>query len=317
MTIAKTATNVSQYRIHDYYYDRARDGLRDVLKALSSIHSVQTVLLPGYIGWSAREGSGIWDPVSAEESLSVRFYRMTADLNIDLNGFERLLCELKNVRFVLLLVNYFGFVDANAFTVANLARLHGGVVVEDNAHAFFSYQFRERDMSDIVFFSLHKMFPFANGGSVRILSESLASIPLNGRSAIGSDCPWSYDISGIARARRRNFQILDDMICSAPANAQYFLPLRKLRSISDVPQSYPIRLKSGNRNQVYHELNEMGFGVVSLYHTLIEPLCCSAHEDAVNLSRHILNLPVHQGADSAQYGALVDALRASCVSSME
>ena len=48
-------------------------------------------------------------------------------------------------------------------------------------------------------------------------------------------------------------------------------------------------------------MNENGFGVVSLYHTLIEPLHKPEFCETLWLSKHILNLPVHQDVECSKY----------------
>jgi len=274
------------------------------------------VLLPGYIGWSAREGSGIWDPIAQLSSLDKGFYRMTSDLAIDVSSLRLLLEKAGGRICAVLIINYFGFTDIHASSVSELVRQHGGFVIEDNAHGFFSYHCRADDLSDVTFFSLHKMFPFAQGGSVLVKSANLADIALKGCRDIGEENPWDYDWGQISIIRRTNFQAIDELINCAPDYLSFFRPLRNLRSLSDVPQSYPVYLVQGNRDYAYQALNNMGFGVVSLYHTLIEPLHLPDHEDALRLSRKILNLPVHQDVDRAQYANLLSALKLACQHSL-
>ena len=55
-------------------------------------------------------------------------------------------------------------------------------------------------------------------------------------------------------------------------------------------------------------MNAAGFGVVSLYHTLIDQIPRDEFPDSVELSRTILNLPVHHEADTDSLAALVAEL---------
>ena len=51
---------------------------------------------------------------------------------------------------------------------------------------------------------------------------------------------------------------------------------------------------------MYHRLNGEGFGVVSLYHTMIEPLQNKKYEKVNLIATKILNLPVHQDANKCE-----------------
>ena len=50
----------------------------------------ERVLLPAYVGWSAKEGSGVFDPVD-ELGVPYAFYRLDDRLRIDLYGLEQCL----------------------------------------------------------------------------------------------------------------------------------------------------------------------------------------------------------------------------------
>jgi len=62
------------------------------------------------------------------------------------------------------------------------------------------------------------------------------------------------------------------------------------------------------RDNLYFELNNKGFGVVSLYHTLIKELP-EYHHNEIYLSNHILNLPLHQDTNEDEIGLLVTELK--------
>ena len=70
---------------------------------------------------------------------------------------------------------------------------------------------------------------------------------------------------------------------------------------------------SSDRFKVYLDMNELGFGVTSLYHTLIEPLRDDPRfEESRRLAACVLNLPVHQDVDASLYPDLIDSLKRSC-----
>ena len=94
---------------------------------------------------------------------------------------------------------------------------------------------------------------------------------------------------------------------------QCFVPLRTESDlIDDVPQTFPIVIRKGERNKIYEIMNGKGYGVVSLYHTMIEELQTDGHEEALWLSKRIMNLPVHQDCDASQYKKMLDELKNAC-----
>jgi len=72
-----------------------------------------------------------------------------------------------------------------------------------------------------------------------------------------------------------------------------------------VPQTLPVLILNRPRDTLYFELNNLGYGVVSLYHTLIEPIREADFPESHWLSKRILNLPVHQDASVEMLEAMV------------
>lgn len=313
MGLLKTASEHDKYLRHDYYYGSAREGMSDLFRNMVAARLVDTVFLPGYIGWSPNEGSGIFDPLSDLDGLAIRYYKMTCDLRVDLCDLAEKIKGCGVGGFAVLVVNYFGFVDPDITAVTDVIREHSGWIVEDNAHGFFTYQYSEEVFSDATFFSLHKMFPFKGGGSLTVSSDRLKALDYRGDSQSGLDRdPWQYDIAGIARARRRNYKALE-VIVDAPGIAEFFVPLKPTGlPLGTVPQTFPILIAKGDRNQVYELMNGAGYGVVSLYHTLIEPLRVPEFDASRALSRSIMNLPVHQDVDPAGYPEMIRLLVEFC-----
>ena len=82
MFISKIAADARRYRRPFRQFDSARAALKAILEA-QQFNRHDTVLLPAYVGWSPREGSGVFDPI-AELGLRFGFYRVDSRLNIDL-----------------------------------------------------------------------------------------------------------------------------------------------------------------------------------------------------------------------------------------
>lgn len=314
MIIEKAAVNANNYRKKEYYYESARDGMLDLLRNMVKTNLIDTIFLPGYIGWSPKEGSGIFDPLNKIENLAIHYYKMTPELNINCNDLQDKIKQLKTNSFAVLVVNYFGFIDPEIKVIANIVKEHSGWLIEDNAHGFFTYQYTEESYSDATFFSLHKMFPFKRGGSLLINSRILESFNYCGDDLNSTNYnPWQFDIKRIALARRSNYFALQDMMNEIKGVAEYFVPLKKEElAIGTVPQTFPIRILSGDRSKIYELMNEAGYGVVSLYHTLIEPLRSSEYQASLDLSRCILNLPVHQDVDKDRCGKMIQLLVEFC-----
>ena len=76
----------------------------------------------------------------------------------------------------------------------------------------------------------------------------------------------------------------------------------------NIPQTFPILLVDNKiRDDAYFKMNERGYGVVSLYHTMIAELdetFIKAHD----ISRRILNLPVHQDVKKSQLDQMLRLL---------
>lgn len=311
MIIEKTAICEDNYRINEYYYESAREGMFDLLSNMVKAGMINTILLPGYIGWSPKEGSGIFDPINKLTGLSVHYYKVTSALEIDMVDLANRISGLIQGKFAVLIVNYFGFVNSNINDINHLIKSNGGWIVEDNAHGFFTYQYRTVDYCDATFFSLHKMFPFQHGGSLIIKNSQLRQLSFSGDSVQASDfIPWNYDIRSISNKRRENYKIIEEVIAREDSEG-YFAPLKKTLG-DNVPQTFPIYIYKGNRDKIYELMNEAGYGVVSLYHTLIEPLRTPEYQISYDVSRHIMNLPVHQDVDSNKYPDMIRHLIQFC-----
>jgi len=314
MIIEKAATKKDNFVSHNYYYDSARAAMFDLVSNMCISGLIDTLFLPGYIGLSPKEGSGIFDPVNRIEELKLKYYKMTSNLDIDFYDLIYKMRELKSEKFAVLVVNYFGFVDPRIEELTIEIKKKSGWIIEDNAHGFFTYQYYKQSMADATFFSLHKMFPFERGGSLSILNEQLNGLGYCGNSLQNTVYnPWVYDIQKIARLRRENYEELEKII-KDKKYLHLFRPLKESKDHGIIPHTFPICIIHGDRNKIYTLMNEKGFGVVSLYHTLIEPLRTNEFRASLDLSRQILNLPVHQDVDRSHYEEMVALLAKYCES---
>lgn len=302
--IEKKQTNIENFRIPFLYYDRARDAMSDIVNQYFQ-SGYRDIYLPGYIGWSPKEGSGIFDPLNAIDGLARHYYRMSKNLYVNLEDLGGMLIP----HSIVLLVNYFGFRDVRINEIIGMAHERECVVIEDNAHGFFTYFCKGKTEADATFFSLHKMFPFETGGGL-IVNNGFFDNSLVGKRESQEFNPFLYDLNGIAKKRLENYIILLKLMDNQD---EYFVPLReKSELIENIPQSFPIVIRKGNRDKIYEIMNDLRFGVVSLYHTLIDELQNEKYMDTLWLSRRILNLPIHQDCDPILYKEMIEALVDAC-----
>lgn len=305
MMISKIQNKADNYKIKFFYYNRARDAMYDLVSKLVNM-GYKDIYLPGYIGWSPKEGSGIFDPLNDIKELKRHYYRVTKNLYIDFEHLNGCIEE----HSLLLLVNYFGFRDPSIKGITESAHKKDCIVIEDNAHGFYTYFCKGKVGTDATFFSLHKMFPFSSGGGLLIENNDLSIGDLNDLRGEVKFNPFEYNYYAIADVRVSNFRLYS---LAVAGKEKWFVPLRSTDSVDvNIPQTFPIVIKRGNRDKIYEIMNEEGYGVVSLYHTMIDELRGGDNSDAVWLSRRIMNLPLHQDVDSDEIIKLVESLERAC-----
>jgi len=300
MTIEKLAKDRKSFSRRFLARGNARAAFKEYLRAAGA-GDTGRVLLPGYIGWSAREGSGVFDPIS-ETGAAYEFYRLDERLRIDLDDVERRL-RAGGVG-VLVLIHYFGYIDRGYARAVALARKYGARVLEDEAHAMLSDLIGGRcgRLGDAATYSLHKLLPVPSG-AVLVLNPH-ASIGIDGDSDPAE--LWRHDLAGISLRRRENALALHRLLDEIDTKAVE--PLWPEPAVHEVPQTLPVLIHSVSRDRLYEEMNRAGFGVVSLYHTLIKQIERESFPESHRISQCILNLPVHQDATSEQLEEMVGQL---------
>lgn len=296
MPIPKISQHAASLQRTVIMFSSAREAFRAFLARV--VAPTQRVLLPAYVGWSAREGSGVFDPI-ASLKLTVGFYRVDSTLQIDLAHLEQ---ELANGAAVVVLIHYFGHVDPGYASAVELARRYGALIVEDEAHAMFTDMFGGScgRLGDVCLFSLHKLLPMPTGGALVVnpgregLVEGLVSDP-----SIPS--PWEFDLLTMVRARRRHAEVLGELLAPLAGRVD---PLWTLPP-DEVPQTFAVRIRGVSRDLLYERMNAAGFGVVSLYHTMIPEITAAQFPASHELARTVMNLPVHQEASEHELRAMV------------
>jgi dTDP-4-amino-4,6-dideoxygalactose transaminase len=301
--ISKLACRPLRFRRPFRLFDSARSAFKSFLKLLS-LKPGDEVLLPAYIGWSANEGSGVFDPIS-QLGLDYRFYRLDDRLRIDLGDLRGRLAT-GCVR-VLVLIHYFGYVDPAYAAAVELARQHGVWVLEDEAHALLTDWVGGGSgrLGDACVFSLHKMLPVSGGGMLSVTAEHESLLTRAEGIANDVSPPWHYDFLEIARRRRRNAAVLAELL---EPLGDHLEPLWGLPGPAEVPQTFPVTIRKASRDNLYFALNDAGFGAVSLYHTMIPQIASSEFPAAHRLATTIFNLPVHQDVEPEHLADMVHHL---------
>lgn len=301
--IAKTALSDGDYRRTTVPFPSARAAFRAFLERTCAAKK-KRVLLPAYVGWSQREGSGVLDPVT-ELGLPVSFYRVDSSLRADLAHLEELLG--RGDAGAVTLIHYFGYREPASAEVARLARAHGALVLEDEAHAMLTDLVGGAcgRLGDACIYSLHKMLPLRTGGALVVNPRApsvLTGEPFAPTAGVGS--PWEFDLARLASVRRRNARTLERLLAPLAGRVDLFRPWAD----DEVPQTFPVLIRRAQRDRLYEQMNAAGFGVVTLYHTMVAAISREEFPVSHELARTILNLPVHHEADEEGLARLVAEL---------
>ncbi|UQY34406.1 DegT/DnrJ/EryC1/StrS family aminotransferase [Pseudomonas fulva] len=279
-------------------YPRARDAFEAYLRALE-LRETEVVLMPNYIGYSPREGSGVFDPI-VNSGVNCEFYELDKSLTICLDSIKRCI-ENFDVKLIVV-IHYFGYVDPGYERVVELAKANGIKILEDQAHSLFTdiHGGVSGRLSDASIYSLHKMLPVSSGGALSLQKAGDGYAP----SLVSKLC-FEHDIASLVKARIKNHGYLTRRL------AGHDSVLKALRPVLEpgvVPQTFPVLIISCDRNALYQKMNDSGFGVVSLYHTMISEIQTNPDFQTNYVAERILNLPLHQGADEESLGLMCETL---------
>ncbi len=292
------------------FFDSARRGFEYLLEKIM-IDESSVILMPGYIGESVREGSGVFDPIR-HTKMNYMFYKLNRDLSIDMEDFV-VKIKSPNIKAVLL-IHYFGFPQANLCDIVDLCKKRGVILIEDCAHTITS-NFNGRrlgEFGDFSFFSIHKIVPSRAGGILQINNEEYNSLfDLSVENIESSDLSQFIrtDLDAVSSIRRENYKrYLDALSWSSP----YFDILYPTLQSGVVPLNFPIIIKNYGREKLYFELIDKGVITVSLYYQMIAELPKEEFTLSYSISNSILNLPVHQDIDANDIDLINKQLKSIC-----
>lgn len=308
--ITKEASNKTNCCKKQLFFDSARRGFEYLLAKIMSEESF-VILMPGYIGESIREGSGVFDPIRHTKVRYV-FYKLNEDLSVNMTDFIE---KIKNpdVKAVLL-IHYFGFPQTSVCEIVELCKQKGALLIEDCAHTFTSSCFDRRlgEFGDFSFFSIHKIVPTRAGGILQINNEDYCSLFDSTVENIDSSDLSQFvrtDFEAVSSIRRENYnRYIDALSWDSP----YFSMLYPQLPSGIVPLNFPIIIKNYSREKLYYELIDRGVITVSLYYQMITELPKEEFSVSYSISNTILNLPVHQDINAEDICFINEQLKAIC-----
>ena len=297
--ITKKAMNKNLFKREWFYRDSARVAWSDIIEKYKNLNPNGKILLPSYIGWSSNEGSGIFDSL-INSGLDYDFYELGMRLKINIDDFKSKIG--KNENPLVLLVHYFGFVDSDYNQITNWLCNKHVFFVEDCAHAW---------LTDLIggicgrkgafsFYSLHKLLPLNTGG---IMVNNNPEENLKPQTSPFFEL--NYDLYSIYSIRRSNYKYLANLL----RNIKGIEVIHTKLEDGICPQTLPVIVEDFDRTNLYQQMNDKGFGMVSLYHTMIKQLDNSTSQSANTLSKKIINFPIHQDITHIDLDNLVIELK--------
>ena len=288
--ITKSAENKKKFALNLIFTNSARSAWGHILTG-AEMSGEPVVLLPSYIGFTEREGSGVFDPIE-EASAGYRFYKVDDSLKVDLEDFSRII-KFGEVN-IALVIHYFGFCRSDMNEIKKLCTQCDVILVEDCAHAFQLESNRPKlgNYGDYSFYSLHKYLATDSGGILKInsMEKNLPILP-DAKRILPSILEQyaKTQFLEIENTRRKNF-LLYEKLLSSLNNVEIMFELHD----NDIPQSFPLRVKNNMREKLYFYLINNKMPVTALYYRLIEKIKIEDFPISFSISNEIMNLPVHQ-----------------------
>ena len=300
--IQKDATDTTRH-VRDWIFTNSARTAFEILLRGRSWPTGSSLLMPGYIGYTDREGSGVFDPVRNTGTPST-FYPMGERLQVDLELIQALLATGKHP--MILVIHYFGLAHVDMPAMKELCDRYKVILVEDCAHVPLTEEPGLGTYGGASFHSLHKMLAVPDGGVLRINDPSLD----HGAIAEGETCAATTlehvlrsDLSAIMDVRKSNYAFVAERLKDVEGLDVLYPSIGEL-----VPHDFPIRVKDGLREKLYFALMDKGLPTTALYYRMIDAITSEEHPNAHALSKSILNLPVHQDTLENDLITLCDAL---------
>ena len=303
--ISKSPSDKDRFSYDAHFFPSARYAWSACLRQLAP----RRILLPAYIGFTMREGSGLLDPV-CELNVACSFYPVDRNVRVKSDVIKECLAQQSDIDMVLL-VHYFGWPGGDTRTIKAACDEAGALLVEDCAHAFqWGHPNQELGITgSYAFYSLHKHLPVPAGGLLCINEEGCELSDQFHYHQMDVSIVESLaraDLRSIAAQRRDNLRQLYDGIqgIEGLSTMTVDIPL--------VPHSLPVWIEgTGVREKLYFNLLNRQIPTTALYYQLHKSLEQSLFPTSFAVSEHILNLPIHQDLTSDDIATIVKVLPAA------
>jgi len=295
---AKSGNNSLGFR---QWTSSARTAMLHILQVAKTADR-RGILLPSYIGLSAIEGSGVFDPIRTS-GMPYEFYTVNRALKPNLAS---LTDQLKSGKFQLVfLIHYFGCSQVDVEAFCDLCHKYDVQVIEDCAHTITGgiSDHTLGTFGNYAIFSIHKSTTSHAGGFFYDHNNLLGGAKVSQDSEIDLKSLGilaNTDLNEIALARRRNYDEVSSWVSDASGVKLFFGDI----GCDDVPLNCPIIVERGFREALYFNLIKKGVTPTALYHTLIPEIDSKKFSDSHFVAKNILNLPTHQCiqlSDMARY----------------
>ncbi len=306
MTVDKEPIDRRTFIRDRQFASRARDGFRHLLSRIRPSGSAG-ILLPAYIGHSPLEGSGILDPLT-ELGIPYSFYRVDERLGIDLSSLES---ELgRGPVFAVLAIHYFGALQDELAEAKRLCEHAGALLIEDGCHCIDLPGRGIGDVGDYALFSIHKVLPCDDGGILQRNPDAPdpGPLPPHARASALPTRLWrDAAFDSIAARRIDNYRRLSVALQEVDGVVPFWNTLGE----GTAPLNFPVLIESVDRFEVYKRMRASGVGVVALYHTLVDAIDPEVFPTSHDISRKILNLPIHQDVEGDEMTSISGALKSA------
>ena len=312
------------------YYSIYLDSGRSAIKLLKSKLGCGTILLPSYICESVID--------VFRQDFQIEFYQVTKELEIDLVDFEK---KIDRSTAAVYLMHYFGQIqnqEVLSFLTDKRDR-YGFLIIEDTTHSIFT---SAATIGDYCICSLRKWFPIPDGGVVyskfcldaqklerKIVPSNLEAMILK-YLFIYKNVPCNHIYRQVFQAEERKLDYQDEIYelseissillscysiqelkTKRKKNAEYLFSRinRKqvqpvLREEDDTPLTFPVYVK--NRDSLKRFLSENR--IYCAVHWPIEDMRLKQNDLTVEISKHILSLPIDQRYGGAELDYLLSSI---------
>lgn len=291
--ITKSPTLQKQFVKGIYFTKSARIAFSYLLK-LMEFKDNEKLLIPSYIGYTEREGSGVLDPIE-ENNVKFDFYPIEKNFNIDLKGLEKLILD-KSVKAILV-IHYFGILHCDILSIKKMCKENNVLLIEDCAHTLYTKHnnIYLGDFGDFSFYSLHKVLPVETDGILKINNKLYTQKDIK----ISEEHKASYStLEAFLQYDELNAhkKVFDNYkyMCKGLEKIEGIEILCQDLSEETFPINLPVLVIKMAREKFYFKMIDNGITLISLYYRLIDNITNELYPDSHYISNRIINFPINQ-----------------------